>query len=287
MSFSTSSSVVNWKDNLHFRVNGSAGLTHVLNRTSVASLQYARSTDFDAGFRAPLLSDSVSGGVSTQFGRRASLSGQASVMRGSIGFDDDAGTVKSYIGRRQRDRRDDATPRTVRQLHDLSLRSARGGTSSAFPVNVVAPVSDWWIEHLSATYQRREVFKVIPGKQYTPELVLAIAWRRKWLIVIPAVLIVTGSFVYARSLPDVYISSTLISVVPQKVPENFVKSTVTTDINARLRAIDQEARTRSRLERTIEEFNLFPEKRKTATMQDLVDEMNAGIQVNHGAGRRV
>jgi uncharacterized protein involved in exopolysaccharide biosynthesis len=104
---------------------------------------------------------------------------------------------------------------------------------------------------------------VIPGKQYTPELVLAIAWRRKWLIGIPAVLIVAGSFFYARSLRDVYRSDTLIMVVPQKVPENFVKSTVTTDIAARLRAIDQEVRTRTRLERTIEELDLFPEKRKT------------------------
>jgi len=121
---------------------------------------------------------------------------------------------------------------------------------------------------------------VIPGKQYTPELVLAIAWRRKWLIVVPVVLIVTGSFLYARSLPDVYLSSTLIGVVPQKVPENFVKSTVTTDINARLRAIDQEVRTRTRLEQTIVELDLFPEKRKTVPMQDLIDEMNGGIGVS-------
>jgi len=96
LSFSTSSSVVNWNDNTHFRVNGSASLTHVLNRTSVASVQYARSTDFDAGFRAPLLSDSVSGAVSTQLGRRASLSGNVSIARGTIGFGDDAGAFESY-----------------------------------------------------------------------------------------------------------------------------------------------------------------------------------------------
>jgi polysaccharide chain length determinant protein (PEP-CTERM system associated) len=125
---------------------------------------------------------------------------------------------------------------------------------------------------------------VIPGKQYTPELVLAIAWRRKWLIVIPVVLIVAGSFVWARSLPDVYLSDTLILVVPQKVPENYVKSTVTTDIGARLRSIDQEVRSRTRLESIIEEFNLFPERRKTAVMQDLVDELNNHIGVNLQAG---
>jgi hypothetical protein len=96
VSFSTASSVVNWNGGTHFRVNGSASLTHVLNRTSTAGVEYSRSTDFDAGFRAPLLSDSVSGGVSTQLGLRASVSGQASFMRGSIGFEDDAGTFKSY-----------------------------------------------------------------------------------------------------------------------------------------------------------------------------------------------
>jgi hypothetical protein len=96
VSFSTSSSVVNWNSGTHFRLNGSASLTHVLNRTSTASVQYVRGTDFDAGFRAPLLSDSLSGGVSTQLGLRASVSGQASFSRGSIGFEDDAGTFKSY-----------------------------------------------------------------------------------------------------------------------------------------------------------------------------------------------
>jgi hypothetical protein len=96
VSFTTSSSVVSWNGATHFRVNGSASLTHVLNRTSTASVQYSRGTDFDAGFRAPLLSDTLSGGVSTQLGLRASVTGQASFMRGSIGFEDDAGKYKSY-----------------------------------------------------------------------------------------------------------------------------------------------------------------------------------------------
>jgi hypothetical protein len=96
LSFSTSSSVVSWNNSTHFRVNGSASLTHALNRNSTASVQYSRNTGFDAGFRAPLLNDSLSGGLSTQLGRRASLSGQASFTRGRIGFDDDAGTYESY-----------------------------------------------------------------------------------------------------------------------------------------------------------------------------------------------
>jgi polysaccharide chain length determinant protein (PEP-CTERM system associated) len=127
---------------------------------------------------------------------------------------------------------------------------------------------------------------VIPGKQYTPELVLAIAWRRKWLILLPVVLIVSGSFFYARSLPDLYLSDTLILVVPQKVPENYVKSTVTTDIGARLRSIDQEVRSRTRLESIIEEFDLYPERRRSAgvVMQDLIDEMNNYIGVNLQGG---
>ena len=121
---------------------------------------------------------------------------------------------------------------------------------------------------------------MIPGKQYTPELVLAIAWRRKWLILIPAVLISAGVFVYAYRLPDLYQSQTLIQVVPPKVPADIVRQTFTTRIEDRVRSINQEVRTRVRLERVMEEFNLYPERRKTDIMQDIVDDMNRSIGVD-------
>jgi polysaccharide chain length determinant protein (PEP-CTERM system associated) len=131
---------------------------------------------------------------------------------------------------------------------------------------------------------------VIPGKQYTPEALLEIAWRRKWLIVVPAVVIAASVAVYAKRLPNRYRSETLIRVVPQRIPEKYVGPTVTTKIEDRLQAIKEQTMSRTRLERIIEEFNLYPSARKTGIMEDIVERMRSQdieVQVVKGDAFRV
>ncbi len=120
---------------------------------------------------------------------------------------------------------------------------------------------------------------MIPGKVYTPEDIAFIAWRRKWWAIIPAVLITTGAFLWIRTLPNQYMSDTLILVVPQQVPETYVRSTVTTRIEDRLQTITQQILSRTRLERIIQDFNLYPDLRKTAIMEDVVERMRGSIAV--------
>ena len=74
----------------------------------------------------------------------------------------------------------------------------------------------------------------------------------------------------ARRLPSIYRSETLIQVVPQRIPESYVRSTVTTRIEDRLGGIQQMILSRSRLERIINDFNLYPEERKVMVMEDVV-----------------
>jgi len=111
---------------------------------------------------------------------------------------------------------------------------------------------------------------VIPGKVYTPEDIAFIAWRRKWWAILPAIVITATAFVWIRTLPNQYMSDTLILVVPQQVPEAYVRSTVTTRIEDRLQTITQQILSRTRLERIVQDFNLYPELRKTAIMEDVV-----------------
>jgi polysaccharide chain length determinant protein (PEP-CTERM system associated) len=120
---------------------------------------------------------------------------------------------------------------------------------------------------------------VIPGKQYTPEDIVRIAWRRKWWAVIPAVLIAVAVAAWARTLPNLYHSETMILVVPQRVPESYVRSTVTTRIEDRLQSITQQILSRTRLERIVQDFNLYPEERRTAIMEDIVERMRREIEV--------
>jgi polysaccharide chain length determinant protein (PEP-CTERM system associated) len=118
---------------------------------------------------------------------------------------------------------------------------------------------------------------MIPGKKYTPEDALFIAWRRKWLIAIPFVLSGLGAAGWAHFQPDLYASETVIVVVPQRVPENYVRSTVTTRLQDRLQSMNQQILSRTRLERIIQDFNLYPKLRRTGFMEDVVAEMRRNI----------
>lgn len=120
---------------------------------------------------------------------------------------------------------------------------------------------------------------MIPGKQYGPHDLLAIARRRKWLILIPAVTIAAGVGIFSRLLPDQFRSDTLILVVPQRVPESYVRATVTTRIEDRLQSITQQILSRTRLERIIQDFNLYVDDRRTGIMEDIVEEMRKDINV--------
>ncbi|HET9831847.1 MAG TPA: hypothetical protein VFP91_09065 [Vicinamibacterales bacterium] len=103
--------------------------------------------------------------------------------------------------------------------------------------------------------------------------------RLLWLLVptaVAAAITVTLSY---RYLPTRYQSEALILVVPQQVPDAYVRSTVSTNIEDRLQRITQQILSRTRLERIIVDFNLYPELRKTSPMESVVEAMRASIRV--------
>lgn len=120
---------------------------------------------------------------------------------------------------------------------------------------------------------------MIPGKKYTSEEVLQVAWRRKWMIAVPAVVVAAATALVSSQLPNRYRSQTLILVVPQRVPEAYVKSTVTTRIEDRLQSISQQILSRTRLERIIQDFNLYTRERQTELMEDIVAQMRSDIDL--------
>ena len=131
---------------------------------------------------------------------------------------------------------------------------------------------------------------MLPGKTYTPEDILGILRKRFWLLVVPFAVIAAVTAAAVRKLPDWYRSDTLILVVPQRVPEAYVKSTVTTRIEDRLQSISQQILSRTRLERIIQDFNLYAEERRTGIMEDIVERMRTReiqVQVVKGDAFRV
>jgi polysaccharide chain length determinant protein (PEP-CTERM system associated) len=119
---------------------------------------------------------------------------------------------------------------------------------------------------------------VLPGKKYSPEDILRIGLHRKWLIVLPFVAAVVGSYLLAHRLPRLYRSETLIMVIPQRIPDSIVKSTVLGSVAERLPSISEQILSRSRLERIINDFNLYPKERADGVMEDVVQRMRADIK---------
>src|SRR5688572_32856071 len=88
---------------------------------------------------------------------------------------------------------------------------------------------------------------MLPGKKYTPDDYVRMAWRRRWFIAIPVVVVASSTAVVAMFLPNVYRASTNVLIVPQRVPEEFVQSTVTNPLAERLNMISQQILSRTQL----------------------------------------
>jgi polysaccharide chain length determinant protein (PEP-CTERM system associated) len=107
-----------------------------------------------------------------------------------------------------------------------------------------------------------------------------IAIRRKWCIITPLVIgIVISIFVY-EYLPKVYKATTMILVQPQKVPENYVRSTITGSVTYQLSTISQEILSRTKLEKVIHEYNLFADLRKKYSLEEIIEKMRKAIEVS-------
>jgi len=101
--------------------------------------------------------------------------------------------------------------------------------------------------------------------------------RRKGLILAVFVVIFSLGVYLAVILPDIYRSSALIRFVPQELPNSYVQSTVIITMQERINAIANDILSRSRLERIIREFNLYPEL--TGSMKERRKKMRGNIRV--------
>ena len=121
---------------------------------------------------------------------------------------------------------------------------------------------------------------MLPGKKFTPEDILGILRRRYWLLLVPVAIVSAATAVVVRKLPDQYRAETLILVVPQRVPENYVRSTVTSRLEDRLQSIRQQILSRTRLERIVQEFNLYADERQTQIMEDVIAKMRLDVRID-------
>lgn len=120
---------------------------------------------------------------------------------------------------------------------------------------------------------------VLPGQKFSADEVVRILVRRRWFVLVPFAIGFAAAPPIAHRLPELYKSETLIMVVPQRVPDTYVRSTVTGKVEDRLRSIGEQIMSRSRLERIVTDFELYPDIRSRAVMEDVIQRMRGEIQV--------
>jgi polysaccharide chain length determinant protein (PEP-CTERM system associated) len=103
--------------------------------------------------------------------------------------------------------------------------------------------------------------------------------RRKWVIVFSILSILFAASVYCVITPELYKSSITILIIPQTVPEDYVRSTVSARVDKQLGTITQQLMSRTTLTKVMDELHLFMSERRELTSEDLISRMRKRIQI--------
>jgi len=107
----------------------------------------------------------------------------------------------------------------------------------------------------------------------------AILRRRRWLIVVPAILGVVAGYAASVVLPRRYTSHTAVLVEQPIVPDSYVKPVVSEDLQQRLVSMQEQILSRARLEPLVQRFGLYKTDASRVPMEVLVARLRTAIKV--------
>lgn len=113
----------------------------------------------------------------------------------------------------------------------------------------------------------------------TPTDFVGIIKRRRWSLILPAVIIFSISALVALLLPAVYKTSSTVLIEEQEIPEDFVQSTITSFADQRIQNINQRIMTSAKLIEIINNFELYPELREKETIDEIIDKLKQDIKL--------
>lgn len=123
-------------------------------------------------------------------------------------------------------------------------------------------------------------------RQRTPGEYAKIVWKRKWLIILPAIAVATSVAWVVYRLPDVYESVTLIVVKPATLPNSVVPAMTEDSLTRQLTSIAQVVTSRSSLEPLVGKYDLYKtERQRGEPMEVIIDNMRKDIKVEVNTSR--
>jgi polysaccharide biosynthesis transport protein len=101
--------------------------------------------------------------------------------------------------------------------------------------------------------------------------------RRKKGFILTFLIGLVAAVVVAFLLPPVYLSQSTILIENQQIPQDYVKSTITSLVEERLQTIKQQVTSRERLTGIIKRFNLYSDLTDRHTAEEILDKMRENI----------
>lgn len=111
-----------------------------------------------------------------------------------------------------------------------------------------------------------------------------ILWQRRWLIIIPFLVLSTIGVALALLLPPTYRSSATLLVESQELPSTLVSSPLTTIIDQRIAKIREQVLSRGDLIALIEQNNLYEKERRSKPLSEIVETMQKATAVQAVSG---
>lgn len=103
--------------------------------------------------------------------------------------------------------------------------------------------------------------------------------RRRGLIAVVFAVLFAVAVVVAVMLPPVYRSTATILIKEQEIPQEFVRSTVTSFADERIQVISQQVMTRSTLLDLVDRHGLYGTARQRETSEEILDRMRRDIKL--------
>ena len=102
-------------------------------------------------------------------------------------------------------------------------------------------------------------------------------WRRRGTFLIVTTVSAGATLLFAFLLPSTYRSTATILIEQQEIPQELVRSVITSFADQRVQIISQRVMTTQNLLSLIERYDLYPDIRKTQPREVLLDKMRGDI----------
>jgi len=109
--------------------------------------------------------------------------------------------------------------------------------------------------------------------------------RRRWEIAFSVLAILFAAIVYCVVTPELYKSSITILVIPQTLPQDYVRSTISAKVEEQMATIRQQVLSRTTLTKVMDELRLFEKERKNLSAEEMFAMLRKRIEIEVVQGR--